>query len=62
MSNLYEAERSAVKGMWLKLNNVPSRVALINMLEEELMELSVHGTEISLDFQAFEIKTIKVFF
>jgi alpha-mannosidase len=59
---LYEAERSAVKGISLRLNTIPSRVELVNMLEEKLMELSIHGTEILLDFQAFEIKTIKVYF
>jgi alpha-mannosidase len=59
---LYEAERSAVKGMWLRFGAIPSRVVLVNMLEEELTEISINGTEISLDFQAFEIKTIKVFF
>jgi alpha-mannosidase len=59
---LYEAERSAVKGIWLRFNTIPSRVELVNMLEEKLMEFSVHGTEILLDFQAFEIKTIKVYF
>jgi alpha-mannosidase len=59
---LYEAERSAVKGMWLRFDTSPIRVELVNMLEEKQMELSIHGREISLDFQAFEIKTIKVFF
>lgn len=59
---LYEAERSVVKRMWLRFDTVPSRVVLVNMLEEELMGIPVNGTEISLDFQAFEIKTIKVYF
>jgi alpha-mannosidase len=58
---LYEAERSAVKGMWLRFNSTPSRVTLVNMLEEELTELPVNGSEVLLDFHPFEIKTIKVF-
>ncbi|QGR00323.1 alpha-mannosidase [Paenibacillus psychroresistens] len=59
---LYEAERSAVNGMWLRFNTIPSRVTLVNMLEEELLELPVNGAEVLLDFHAFEIKTVKVFF
>jgi alpha-mannosidase len=59
---LYEAERSAVKGMQLRFSFIPSRVILVNMLEEELEELPVDDAEIKLDFHAFEIKTIKVFF
>jgi alpha-mannosidase len=62
---LYEAERSAVKGMKLRFGAVPRKVELINMLEEELEELEeleLSGSEVSLDFHAFEIKSIKVYF
>jgi alpha-mannosidase len=58
---LFEAERSAVKGAKLRFGKLPSRVALTDMLEEELQEISLDGVEISLDFRAFEIKTVKVY-
>ncbi|MFD0671095.1 alpha-mannosidase [Cohnella sp. GCM10027633] len=59
---LYEAERSAVKGAKLRFGVAPSRVALTNMLEEELRELPVVGGEAALDIGAFEIVTVKVWF
>jgi alpha-mannosidase len=59
---LYEAERSAVKRAKLKFDIAPKRVTLVNMLEEEISELMIDNKEIILDFHAFEIKTIKVFF
>ncbi|MCU6795066.1 glycosyl hydrolase-related protein [Paenibacillus sp. WQ 127069] len=58
---LYEAERSAVRGMKLRFGTRPSKVALINMLEEEQEELVLTDSEVSLDFHAFEIKSIKVY-
>jgi len=59
---LYEAERSAVKRVKVRFVKLPYRVALTNMLEEELQEIALDGSVISLDFRAFEIKTLKVFF
>lgn len=59
---LYEAERSAVKNAKVRFGVVPRKVALTNMLEEELRELPVVDGEISLDIGAFEIVTVKVYF
>ncbi|MBB6729545.1 alpha-mannosidase [Cohnella zeiphila] len=58
---LYEAERSAVKGARLRFGFAPSRVVLTDMLEEEKEEVDLKGSEIRLDFRAFEIKTVKVY-
>lgn len=57
---LYEAERSAVKGANLTFGQTPARVFAANMLEEELIELPLIGNLVSLDFGAFEIKTLKI--
>lgn len=60
---LYEAERSSVRGAKLRLNANPRKVALTNLLEDELVELSVdEEREVKLDFRPFEIKTVKVYF
>ncbi|WP_282936134.1 glycoside hydrolase family 38 C-terminal domain-containing protein [Paenibacillus sp. RC67] len=59
---LYEAERCAVQGAKLKLGMTPKRVSLVNLLEEELEELVPNGTELTLDFRPFEIKTVKIYF
>ncbi|MGO4373875.1 glycosyl hydrolase-related protein [Paenibacillus sp. MCAF20] len=60
---LYEAERSAVSGATLAFGTAPVRVATANILEEELSDLPIiGGHSVSLDFRAFEIKTLKVYF
>ena len=59
---LYETERSAVIGATLTLGKAPSRLVAATMLEEELFELPLSDNRVSLDFGAFEIKTLKIFF
>jgi len=50
-----------VKGTLLSFDKTPKRVVITNMLEEELQELSIIDSSVSLDFRPFEIKTIKVY-
>jgi alpha-mannosidase len=58
---LYEAERSAVTGASLTFGKAPSRLIAATMLEDELFELPFNCNRVSLDFGAFEIKTLKIF-
>lgn len=58
---LYEAERCAVNGVKLRLGMKPKRALLVNLLEEELEELVLDGSELTLDFRPFEIKTVKIY-
>ncbi|QHW31182.1 alpha-mannosidase [Paenibacillus rhizovicinus] len=60
---LYEAERSGVRGAKLKLGLVSSKVAVTNLLEEEIQVLLPDDSgAYALDFKPFEIKTVKVYF
>ena len=54
----YEAKKGAVKAK-ITLNIPVKRVALCDMLENELEEMTVNDGCISLDFKAFEVKTIR---
>ncbi|MCK9858653.1 glycosyl hydrolase-related protein [Paenibacillus sp. ATY16] len=59
---MYEAERSAASTK-IAFGWKPKKVAITNLLEEELEELAVNEAgEINLFFRAFEIVTLKVYF
>lgn len=57
---LYEAERSATAAR-LTFGRTPRKVTLTNLLEEELEPLPLTGDAVELWFNAFEIKTVKVY-
>jgi alpha-mannosidase len=54
----YEAKKAAVSAR-ITLNLPVQRVALCDMLENELEELKPDGSGLALNFRAFEIKTLR---
>lgn len=57
---LYESKKAAVKARIIMPVLEGSRAFLCNMLETKEEEIEVRGSEIILDFKAFEVKTMRI--
>lgn len=57
---LYESKKAAVKAAAAMPVLIGRKAYLCNMLEEEESEIEVNGNEITLNFRAFEVKTVRI--
>lgn len=57
---LYESKKAAVKAAIFMPVLRGSKAFLCDMLENEKEEIAVDGNEITLDFRAFEVKTVRI--